>query len=288
MYAISGITGQVGSAVAETLLAGGHRVRAIVRDRAKGEAFAARGAEIAVADFRDPDSLAQAFRGVTGAFVMLPASFAPAPGFPETKALVTVLRQALAAARPPKVVCLSSIGAHQTSGLGLITALHILEQGLADTAAPLAFLRPGWFLENAAWDVDSAKKSGVIESFLQPLSRGVPMVATADVGRVAAETLLETWSGQRIIELSGPALVSPNDIAESFSHALARNVSARAVPRERWAAIFRAQGTAWPEPRLEMLDGFNSGWIDFQAQGTERRTGRITVAEVALKLVNRA
>jgi NAD(P)H dehydrogenase (quinone) len=287
MYAISGITGQVGSAVAETLLAGGHAVRAIVRDRAKGSALAARGAEIAVADFGNPDSLAQAFRGVEGAFVMLPASFTPAPGFPETKALVAALRQALAAARPPKVVCLSSIGAHQTHGLGLITALRLLEQGLADTASPLTFLRPGWFLENAAWDVNSAKKDGVIESFLQPLSRGVPMVATADVGRVAAETLLETWAGQRIIELSGPSLVSPNDLAEGFSRALARNVSAQAVPRERWAAIFQAQGSAWPEPRLEMLDGFNSGWIDFQAQGTERRAGRISAAEVALQLVKR-
>jgi NAD(P)H dehydrogenase (quinone) len=245
MYAISGITGQVGSAVAETLLAGGHAVRAIVRDHAKGSALAARGAEIAVADFGNPDSLAQAFRGVEGAFVMLPASFAPAPGFPETKALVAALCQALAAARPPKVVCLSSIGAHQTHGLGLITALRLLEHGLADTASPLAFLRPGWFLENAAWDVNSAKKDGVIESFLQPLSRGVPMVATADVGRVAAETLLETWSGQRIIELSGPSLVSPNDLAEGFSRAMLQCKQSRenAGPRS-----FRPKAVPGPSP----------------------------------------
>jgi uncharacterized protein YbjT (DUF2867 family) len=41
----------------------------------------------------------------------------------------------------------------------------------------------------------------------------VPMVATADIGRVAAKLLQEKWSGRRVIELEGPDRVSPNDIA---------------------------------------------------------------------------
>jgi NAD(P)H dehydrogenase (quinone) len=55
-------------------------------------------------------------------------------------------------------------------------------------------------MENSAWDVASATKNGVIPSFLQPLDKPVPMVATADIGRVAAELLRETWSGHRIVE----------------------------------------------------------------------------------------
>jgi len=51
---------------------------------------------------------------------------------------------------------------------------------------PIVFLRPGWFMENSRWDVAAARENGVIPGFLQPLDKPVPMVATADVGRVAA------------------------------------------------------------------------------------------------------
>lgn len=34
-----------------------------------------------------------------------------------------------------------------------------------------------------------------------------------------------------------------------------------------------------------MLDGFNEGWIDFQRQGTEQRTGSTSLEEVISKLV---
>ena len=77
MYAIMGITGQVGGAAARTLLANGQSVRAIVRDPSKAARWAAVGAEVAVADFRDPAALQSAFAGVDGVFVMNPPNFAP-------------------------------------------------------------------------------------------------------------------------------------------------------------------------------------------------------------------
>ena len=43
-------------------------------------------------------------------------------------------------------------------------------------------------MEDSAWDVASATKNGVIPSFLQPLDKPVPMVATADIGRVDGRT----------------------------------------------------------------------------------------------------
>ena len=49
MYAVAGVTGHTGKAVAETLQAKGQPVRVIVRDEAKGASWKARGAEIAVA-----------------------------------------------------------------------------------------------------------------------------------------------------------------------------------------------------------------------------------------------
>src|SRR5437867_2721916 len=61
MYAITGITGNVGSELARTLLAAGQRVRGIVRDAKKGEEWAARGCSIALATMEDTAALTSAF-----------------------------------------------------------------------------------------------------------------------------------------------------------------------------------------------------------------------------------
>ena len=157
MYAIVGITGRVGGAVAESLLEKGAQIRAIVRNPEKAARWRDRGAEIAVADVDDPNALASALDGTDGVFLMIPPNFAPAPGFPETRKTLTSYHAALERALPKKAVYLSSIGAEQTSGLGLITSLHLLEQTLGDLPIPQAFLRAGWFMENHAWDVTTAR-----------------------------------------------------------------------------------------------------------------------------------
>ena len=286
MYAIVGITGQVGGATARTLLAQGHRVRAVVRSAAKGEPWAQRNAEVAVADVLDTPALERAFRGVDGVFVMSPPNFAPSPGFPELREVTDSIGRALAAAAPPKIVFLSSIGAQHSHGLGLIHGSHFCEQAFGRLRLPVAFLRAGWFMENSAWDAPSAVRTGEISSFLQPLDRAFPMVATEDIGRVAAETLLETWDDQRIIELEGPRRYTQHDLATAFGVALGRRVVAKAVPRETWTSLFQSQGNPWPEPRIEMLDGFNSGWIEFAKNGTEHRFGRIAFESVARELLH--
>ena len=67
MYAVTGITGKVGGTVAQTLLATGKKVRAVVRDEAKGRPWADKGCEVAIAGIGDADALTAAFAGVDGA-----------------------------------------------------------------------------------------------------------------------------------------------------------------------------------------------------------------------------
>jgi NAD(P)H dehydrogenase (quinone) len=263
MYVITGITGKVGGVVARTLLPAGKPVRAVVRDPAKGQAWAEQGCELALADMNDEASLARAFMGAEAVFVLLPPHFDPSPGFTETRRIVAALHGALAAAQPARVVCISTVGAQATQP-NLLSQLGLLEQGLGDLPLPVTFLRPAWFMENAAWDVAPARDSGRIPSFLQPLDRAIPMVATADVGRTAAELLQQPWTGHRVVELEGPARYSPNDIAAGLARLLRAEVRAEAVPREAWQAGFIAQGMKNPGPRMRMLDGFNEGWLDFE------------------------
>lgn len=290
MFAVTGITGNVGGAVADDLLAAGQKVRAVVRDAQKGEAWKQKGCEVAVADIHDAESLKRAFAGAEGVFAMAPPVFDPKPGFPEARSMAAALRTALEAARPGRVVYLSTIGAQATRE-NLLTQHTMIEKELRGVAVPITFLRPGWFMENFLWDVAPAREKGVIPSFLYPLDKVFPMVATEDIGRVAAELLEETWTGVRVVELEGPRRVSPNEVATTFGKLLGKPVRMELVPHENWEESFRAQGMTNPMPRVQMLDGFNEGWIDYEngaayeggAAGT--RKGKVELETVLKKLI---
>jgi uncharacterized protein YbjT (DUF2867 family) len=162
-----------------------------------------------------------------------------------------------------------------------------LEQELCSLPIPNAFIRAAWFMENSQWDVGPARERGEIDAFLKPLDRSFPMVATEDIGRLAAKTLQQEWSGNRYLELEGPRRYSPLDAAAAFSRCLGRPVRAVPVPHDRWAASFEKQGMAADRtaPRIEMLDGFNSGWIEFERNGTEPNLGSGTLEEAFQDLV---
>src|SRR4030088_1580130 len=129
MFAITGITGQVGGVVARTLLAAGKNVRAVVRDIAKGDTWARQGGEVALAPMDDPHALRAAFADMEGVFVLLPPNFDPSPGFPESRHIIAALRKALEGAHPGRLVALSTVGAQATSE-NLLTQLSLMEQTL--------------------------------------------------------------------------------------------------------------------------------------------------------------
>ena len=284
MYAITGITGQVGGAVARSLLADKRNVRAVLRDAEKATEWQAQGCEIAVADMDDAASLKAAFKGAAGVFILPPSEFDPKPGFPEARRVIGAVRAALIEACPGKVVCLSTIGADAPHE-NLLTQRTLMEQGLSDIGLPVAFLRPGWFMDNAAWDVAAARDEGVLRSFLQPTDKPMPMVAAKDVGGAAAALLLEDWHGTRVVELEGPARVSPNDLAQAFAAMLGRDVRVEIVARESWEPLLRTQGAHNPLPRIRMLDGFNEGWIEFQDRGRSAMKGTTALETVIAQLV---
>jgi uncharacterized protein YbjT (DUF2867 family) len=286
MYVITGITGQVGGEVARTLLAANLPVRAVLRDAAKGTVWAEHGCDIACAEMHDTVALTAAFRGAEAVFILLPPNFDPAPGFPDTEERVTALYAALAAAQPKRVVCLSTIGAQATEH-NLLNALRIMERKLRELTMPVAFLRAGWFMENLMWDIAVAQATGVVPSFLQPLDKPVPMVATADVGRTAAALMQEQWQGVRIVELEGPQRITPNEIAEVMSVVLNRPVSMSSVPRDGWEDLFRSQGMKHPLPRIRMLDGFNEGWIEFDGPAQQVRKGEVSMSAVLKALMEK-
>jgi len=277
MYAITGITGNVGGELARNLLSQGRPVRAVLRDEAKAAEWVARGCEIALARMENGGELAAAFTGAEAVFILPPNEFDPQPGYPEARRVIDAVVAGLAA-KPRKILCLSTIGADAPHD-NLLSQRTLMEQALAVSGIPTTFLRPAWFMENALWDVAAAREEGVLRSFL---TRAVPMVATRDIGRLACELIQQEWTGNRIVELEGPAQISANDLAQAFSTALHKSIRLETVPRGEWQGLFLAQGMRNPLPRMRMLDGFNEGWIGFRGQPVK---GATTLSEVIAGLV---
>jgi uncharacterized protein YbjT (DUF2867 family) len=163
----------------------------------------------------------------------------------------------------------------------------MLEEIMGKLPVANAFIRAAWFLENYQWDVQSARESGQLDAYLEPATQEFPMVATQDIGDLAAKTLLESWKGNRVLELEGPKRYSPLDAAKAFSKILGREVKVRPIPRSQWQEKFVIQGmpTDRTSGRIEMIEGFNSGWIDFEGGDAEHFMGKLTIDEVIKNLV---
>ena len=141
-------------------------------------------------------------------------------------------------------------------------------------------------MDNAAGDLADARQ-GVIRSHLQPTERAIPMVAAADVGRCAADLLLAD-DAPDVVELEAAERVSPDRIAAAYARTLGHDVRATAVPRDQWEAEFRAVGMTNPLPRMQMIDGFNQGWIDFADHGAGARKAPTTIDQVIADIVAQA
>jgi uncharacterized protein YbjT (DUF2867 family) len=279
MYAIAGVTGHTGQVVAETLLAKGLPIRVIVRDEKKGASWKGRGAEVAVASVDDEAALTRALSGTTGAYVLLPPDAVTTDFFGSRAGMIDAIARAAVNARLPHLVLLSSIGAHLAKGHGPIGALHQAERRFETLGIGTTFVRASYFLENYGAGLPAAKNDGVLPSFM-PANATHAVVTTTDIGRTAAQALLDGPRDRRVVELSGPSDVTPADIAAALSELLARTVKVLEAPLDAVVPTFMSFGMSHHMAELyrEMYASFIAGTLGWEGKG-ERVRGSIGVKE---------
>lgn len=280
MFAVAGVTGRTGSVVATTLLERKQPVRVIVRTSENGDAWKAKGAQVAVASLQDADALTKALSGVAGAYLLVPPHDKVAQYMEDRKTLTDVIVSAVESSGLRHVVLLSSLGAHLVTEIGPIRALHYAERRLGPVAQSLTILRAPYFMENWAAVLDTARTQGVLPSFLSP-SRKIPMIAVRDIGHIAAECLLDQPKGRRVLELSGPQDYSPEDVATVMGRHLHRHVKVQPLPLSTAISTFTAMGCSEDVARLfeEMYAGLERGSITYEGNGACRPRGLVTLSE---------
>lgn len=289
MFVVAGVTGRVGSVVADALLAQRRAVRVVVRSEDKGAPWKARGAEVALASLGDDAALGRALEGAEGAFLLLPPDYASTDNIGDKRRMVAAIGRAIERAKVAHVVFLSSIGAQHEAGTGPIRTVAHAERELGRIAGTrFTWLRPAYFLENVGSVVGVAKAEGVLPSMFDP-GRRIPMIATRDIGEAAARALLEGPAEGRgaILELAGPREASFDDLAAELSALLGRDVKAVRVPRDAVVGALRQAGL---NPDLaglyaEMTAGIDDGLVEFERGGARFARGRVEPREVLRALV---
>jgi len=292
MYVITGATGHTGNVIVEALLAKGEKVRVIGRNADRLKPLVAQGAEPFVADIADTANLAKAFAGAKAVYVMIPPDPAAPDVFGHQKRVADAMTGALRNAGVTHVVMLSSIGADKPEKTGPIVGLHYLEQQLNRIdRLNVLHLRPGSFMENTLPQVGVIQKTGTLAGPLRPDLK-IPMIATRDVGVVAAQALLNlNFRQKQTRELHGQRDISYSDVAAIIGKAIGKpNLRYTQAPNEQVRGIFVQLGMSpnMADSLLEMYDSMNSGYMrplePLSAQNTTPTSYEAFVAEEFLPL----
>jgi len=284
MFTIFGATGHTGSVVAAELLRRGEQVRVLVRDPAKVAALAARGAEIVEGDVLDDASIAKALAGARGAYLLMPPDVRSQDLLARDAKIARGFAKAVTAERTPHIVLLSSVGAQEPSGTGPIVATHVAEKMLSAIPGTRAtFLRAAYFMENLLDYATAMKTDGIIPVFGGGADVRFPMIATRDIGTVAAEALASGGPGSPmdIVELQGPTEYSFDDAASSASKVIGRQVKTHTLPLDALVPTLTGLGISDNVATLyrEMTDAVGSGKVRYDGSGRQIR-GKTSLEEV--------
>lgn len=239
MYLITGAGGGIGSIsrrVVQLLLDGGAQLRAMVRrndDRA--DQLRAMGADVIVGDLTSAGDIVAAMDGASRMFFNMSVS----PDY--LSATAEVCAVALDRGHLDVVVNMSQMTVSQMTLTSTDQSkqhrLHWLAEHVLNwSGLPVIHVRPTVFLDNPLFTLlasQTVRERGVL---VLPFGTGrTSPIAADDVARVVA-TLLRDPADRigQIYELTGPEVLDVNGLAEQFTRALKRSISAEDLPLDKW------------------------------------------------------
>ena len=215
-----GATGTQGGPVARQLVDAGERVRLLVRDPSKVRDLEARGAEVAVGDFDDLDSLRAAHEGVDRVFLHLPLQY----DFELHKRYGT---NAITAAREAGVELLvMNTTAHVYAGTDVEVynvRQHTLDE-LAASGVPYVVLRPTFYTDVwlGPWILPGIQ-NGVL-AFALPEDHPFSWVSAEEVGAYCVAALRRPDLAGRTFDVAGPQVLTGAEIAATLSSLLGKPI----------------------------------------------------------------
>ncbi|MGW8764011.1 NmrA/HSCARG family protein [Streptomyces sp. NPDC055815] len=258
--AVTGATGAQGGATARSLLAAGHRVRALTRrpDSPAAETLRALGADVRYADFDDRSSLDAALAGADSLFAVTAFEAGAETEIRQGRALV----DAAAAARLGHVVLTSVAHADRDTGVPHYESKRTVEHHLRASGTPWTVIGPAAFMDNYAggWTADGLREGTF--AWPMPADRPLALISSRDIGAFAALALgrREEFTSRRIDIASDER--TPGEMTGILAAAMGRPVSYQEVP----LAYVRTRST----DLAAMFSYFTTTGLDVDVAGLRR------------------
>jgi uncharacterized protein YbjT (DUF2867 family) len=287
--AVMGASGNIGGRISEQLLTAGHKVRALGRSAEKLAGLKARGADVLLGDVVDTAFLTHAFSGADGAFTLQPPNPTAADYPPRQNEEGETIARAAGDSGVPYLVALSSVGADLSAGTGPIAGLHRQEERLKRlTKTNVLVLRPGYFFENFLHVLGLIKHQGINGSAIGG-DTVLPMIATRDIGDVAARALASRdWSGFQVRELLGPRDLTHTEATRILGAAIGKpDLPYVTFPYPDYAAAMVQAGLSKSMADLyaEMAKAFNDGIVVSREGRTASNTTPTTFEQFARDVI---
>ncbi len=248
-FLVTGANGKLGRHVTQLLLdAKAGTVIAASRDPSKLADLAALGAQTRSADFDNPASLAQAFKGVDRLLLISTDSMAPGQRLAQHAAAIAAAKQAGVGH-----VVYTSMPKPETSAVSFASDHLGTENTLKASGLAYTILRNSWYQENLMLGLPPALKSG---QWYSAAGNGkIPHIAHADCARAAAAALIQAPANQTFT-LTGPELLTTQQIAALASAATGKPLAVIELTDEDLAEGMKHAGV--PDALIPMLVSFDT------------------------------
>lgn len=249
---VTGATGNTGSGLVPALQKAGVDVRALVRDEAKAQALKDSGVEVVIGDLDQPSTIAPAVDGVDKIYLLT------WNGPTQEQQVYNVIAAAKQAASP-HIIRHSMWGSEKSR---IVQQGSRAEEAIISSGLPWTLLRPTFFMQNLMMAAGTIASDGRI--YWDTSHGKIAMIDVRDVSDVAAAVLTQGGHEGQSYTLTGPAAISLQDVATTFSNVLGKNVQYVNVPH---AASFEAMtGMGMPawiaEGYGELMEGFGEGFAN--------------------------
>ncbi len=229
---VVGATGQLGGAIARTLIAAGVPVRALARNHEKLKALAP-AAEIAAVDLRDVPKLTDACRGIHQIVATANNNMGKGPQSP-SRIDLSGYQNLCAAARNTgvkRLVYVSYKGVEQDAVVDIFRVKWYIEDAIRRSGVPHVMLRPTAFMD--VW-IDQIFAKGIREKGVATIfgdgSAVNNYIAVDDVAAFAAKILSRPEVVNEAIDAGGPSNLSQNDLVTLIERRLKSSGRRRHVP----------------------------------------------------------
>ncbi|MEO8223852.1 MAG: SDR family oxidoreductase [Gammaproteobacteria bacterium] len=215
MLLLTGVTGKTGGEVARQLSAAGVPFRALVRNAAKVAGISALGADVVVGDVGDREVLERALDGIERALLVMPNG-------EEQLLLENRFTYHAGRAGVAHLVKLSSLESVPESA-NPITRTHVASEAfIRESGMAWTMIRPTFFMQTFLSSAATIRDKGIIA---MPAGGGtIAPTDLRDVGAVIRRVLTEPGHENRSYDLTGPELLTLEEIAAQFSAVLGRQI----------------------------------------------------------------